>query len=395
MAPNGAELWYEMVRFVGTVITDVNPFVYSHPIAPDDVIDRDEETERLLTAAVGGHYVRLYAPRKYGKTSLLRRVLRDAERREQMIPVLVDLYGVLSIADVAIRFERAYARQLKGKLRARIEEFLQSTGLGLSLGALGVSARLQIDPRTDPLPALHALLDLPLRLEEGGGFRALIVLDEFQDVTKVKEMDALLRSHIQFQGEVASFVFAGSEPGLMRELFEDRERPLYGQAVPMRLERLADADISSYIAGRFRESGRSVGDALNPLAAAAQGHPQRAMLLAHRLWEEVASDGTATLADWTRAHAAALVELQPEFDANWRRLPTSSQKALRAVVAGDGSPFQRRVLEQLDLPKSTARAALRSLVANATVEQKDDEYRVIDPLFAEWIARLRQTGDAG
>jgi hypothetical protein len=119
------------------------------------------------------------------------------------------------------------------------------------------------------------------------------------------------------------------------------------------------------------------------------------MLLAHRLWEEVASDSTATLADWTRAHAAALVELQPEFDANWRRLPTSSQKALRAVVAGDGSPFQRRVLEQLDLPKSTARAALRSLVANATVEQKDDEYRVIDPLFAEWIARLRQTGDAG
>src|SRR5437764_6991931 len=142
-----------MVRFLGTVITDVNPFVYSHPIAPDDIIDRDEETTRLLAAAIGGHYVRLYAPRKYGKTSLLRRVLRDAERREQMIPVLVDLYGVLSITDVAIRFERAYARQLKGRTRARIEEFLQTTGLGLSLGALGISARLQVEPRTDPLPA--------------------------------------------------------------------------------------------------------------------------------------------------------------------------------------------------------------------------------------------------
>jgi uncharacterized protein len=375
------------------MIIDVNPFIYSHPISPDDIIDRDDETRQLLTSAVGGHYVRVYAPRKYGKTSLLRRVLRDAEREEGMIPILVDLYGVLSIADVAIRFERAYARQLKGKLRTRVEEFLQSTGLGLSLGALGISARLQINPRTDPLPALHALLDLPLRLEEGGGFRALIVLDEFQDITKVKEMDAILRSHIQFQGEVASFVFAGSEPGLMRELFEDKERPLYGAAVPMRLNRLPDPEIATYIVARFKDTGRSVGDALNPLVATAHGHPQRAMLLAHRLWEEVEPEGAATLADWNHAHTAALTELQPEFDAHWRRLATSEQKALRAVIAGEGSPFQKRVLEQLDLPKSTARAALRSLVANATVEQQKDDYVVVDPLFAEWIANVREIGE--
>src|ERR671910_1229774 len=170
--------------------TDLNPFVYSRPIAPDDAIDRDEETRELLAAAAGGHYVRLYAPRKYGKTSLLRRVLRDAERDEGMVPVLVDLYGVLSLADVAVRVERAYAGQLKGRIRARIDEFLQSTGLGLSLSAMGIGARLPLDPRADPLPALHALLDLPLRLE-GEGRRALVVLDEFQDLAKVREMDAV------------------------------------------------------------------------------------------------------------------------------------------------------------------------------------------------------------
>ena len=102
------------------MITDVNPFVYSRPIAPDQIVDRDEETQLLLKNAVGGHYVRLYAPRKYGKTSLLQRALADGERQEGLVPVLVDLYGIVSIADVAVRFERAYAQELRGAIRSRV-----------------------------------------------------------------------------------------------------------------------------------------------------------------------------------------------------------------------------------------------------------------------------------
>jgi uncharacterized protein len=370
------------------VITDINPFVYSRPIAPDEVIDRDEETAKLLQWAVGGHYVRLFAPRKYGKTSLLGRVLQDGERAEGLVPVLVDLYGVLSVADVTVRIERAYARQLKGPVRTRIEEFLQSTGLGLSLGAFGVSAKLQLDPRIDPLPALHALLDLPLRLGEDGGRRALIVFDEFQDIAKVSEMDALLRSHIQYQGEVASFIFSGSEPGMMEQLFEDRDRPLYGSAVPMRLERLRDEDIAAFVIDRFQGTNRSTGDTVNPLLATAKGHPQRAILLAHRLWETVDEGGTATLAHWRRAHEAAARELEPEFNAHWRGFGTTEQKTLRAVLAGDGSPLRRHVLTRLDLEKPTAYKALQRLVAAGDVEHDGERYEIVDPLFAEWIEGL-------
>jgi hypothetical protein len=370
------------------VITDVNPFVYSRPVAPDDVIDRDDETRELLSAAVGGHYVRLFAPRKYGKTSLLMRALRDGEAGEGLIPVLVDLYGVVSISDVTIRFERAYSRHLKGAIRRRIEEVLQHTGLGLSLGAFGIGVRLQTDPRADPLPALHALLDLPLRLDERGGYRALIALDEFQDVAKIPSLDGLLRSHIQFQGEVASYVFAGSEPGLMKQLFEDRERPLYGSAVPLRLGRLADVDIAAYVVERFRATGRGVGDALNPLLAAAQGHPQRSMLLAHVLWKHVPRGNDATLALWSAAHEDALHELHFEFDALWRGLDSSARKTLRAIVAGDGSPYRTQVLQRLDLTKTMAQKALARLAATATIEADGRRQRIVDPLFAEWIGRL-------
>ena len=53
------------------------------------------------------------------------------------------------------------------------------------------------------------------------------------------------------------------------------------------------------------------------------------------------------------------------------------------------------MLEQLDIPKSTVRAALRRSSRNATVEQRDEDYVIVDPLFAEWITGLRETGDEG
>jgi uncharacterized protein len=370
------------------VITEINPFVYSRPLSPEDVIDRDDETRQLLKNVLGGHFVRLYAPRKYGKTSLLKRALRDGEAEEGLVPVLVDLYRVSSIADVTIRFERAYSKQLKGSIRARVEEFLQKTGIGLSLGAFGISAKLQLNPRIDPLPALHALLDLPLRLEESGGYRAFIALDEFQDVDKIPDLDGLIRSHIQYQGEVASYVFAGSEPGLMKQLFENKERPLYGSAVPIRLQRLQNEDIAAYVLERFRDTERSAGDALNPLLDSAEGHPQRAMLLAHRLWEEVQSGETASLDHWRAAHAAALAELDPEFDAQWRGFDASEQRTMRAIVAGGGSPYKTDVLQRLGLTKDMVRKALPRLRARAEIETADGKHAVVDPLFAEWIERI-------
>ena len=370
-------------------ITDLNPFIYSHPLGPEDIIDRDEETEKLLRNAVGGHYVRLYAPRKYGKTSLLKRALRDGERTEGLIPIHVDLYRAASIADVTVRFERAYSQHLKGAIRKHIEDFLQKTGIGLSLGAYGISARLQINPKSDPLPALHALLDLPTRLEASGGYRAYIALDEFQDVDKIPDLDGLIRSHIQYHGEIASYVFAGSEPGLMKQLFENKDRPLYGSAVPMRLERLADTDIAEYVADRFVQSSRGAGEALHPLVQSAKGHPQRAMLLAHRLWEEVPRGQDATLEHWRAAHRAALRELDPEFDAQWRGYDTSEQKTMRALVAADGAPYRADVLRRLDLTTDRVKSALPRLEASADIEKAEERRRrVVDPLFAEWIEIL-------
>jgi hypothetical protein len=112
------------------------------------------------------------------------------------------------------------------------------------------------------------------------------------------------------------------------------------------------------------------------------------MLLAHHVWEAVPAGEAATHATWRQAFAAAVAQLEPELDAHWHRLTTVEQKTLRAVVAGEGSPYRKAVLERLDLQKASAQQALRNLASRAELERDDRQWRLVDPLFGVWIARL-------
>ena len=116
-------------------------------------------------------------------------------------------------------------------------------------------------------------------------------------------------------------------------------------------------------------------------------------MLAHRLWNEVPSGEAGTLERWRLAHAAALAELEPEFDAMWRGYQSAVvQKTLRSIVAGDGSAYRTGILARLDLQKSAAAAAVHRLLESADLEQAGArKLRVVDPLFTEWIAGV----DAG
>ncbi len=224
-------------------MAEINPFVFSRPLDPGELIDRDAEAETLVALAEGGHATRLSAPRRYGKTSLLRRVGREAERAG-LNYVEVDFYGLLSLTDVAARLEKGY-RSLRTPARRAADAAMRALRPRVSVGAGPV--RVEAGPLAGAPVAdsrvLMELLDLPLELFERTGARTLVAFDEFQELLAVGEgIDGLFRSRIQHHGDAASYVFAGSHPGLMEHLFGAYERPFFGQARAIRLGPLEDSD---------------------------------------------------------------------------------------------------------------------------------------------------------
>jgi uncharacterized protein len=369
---------------MGTDYADLNPFVYARPLTPSEAIERRDAVAHLLALAEGAHNATLFAPRRYGKTSLLKQLAETAEREADMLVVAVDFSDVLSEADVAARIESSY-RALQGPVARFVAEHLQSVGIGTPAGGVV----LQRAARPEPIAVIHELLELPVKIHEREGRRVLVIYDEFQALIALEGMDGVFRSHLQHHGETASYIFSGSEPSLLRALFEDRARPLYGQAEPSRLARLPDEDTGDFVAARFAQTGRGIDtSALWPLVSAAGGHPQRLMLLAHRLWALTGLQQTADLALLRSAYEAAMRQVDAEMRGLWESLNPNERRVLLGVAAGL-SPTQSETVALTGLrSRSSAQRATQVLVGKGVLEREGDEgFRIVDPLLERWTRR--------
>jgi hypothetical protein len=356
------------------------------------MIDRDPEADDLLALGQGGHSFRLVGPRRYGKTTLLRRVL-EAAGREGMATVLVDLQDVLSIAEIVVRIERAYER-LKGPVRRHVENLFRTWNIGLSLGGGGFTATLQRNPNVDAESVLIRLLELPSALFDREGTTSLIVFDEIQDVLAVPGADGKIRSVIQHQADAATYAFAGSAPGVMQQLFADPKRPLLDQAAPRNLDPLPVADVADYVSRHFQQAGREVGVALTPLLEFTRGHPQRSMMLAHYLWERTPRGAAANEDTWIAALDQAASDSAQLMHAIWRALTTNERRVARALAVASTPLHSEETAAAVGIKRSSIGKALDRLIADADVIDVDGKPRLTDPMFELWL-RARGLTPAG
>jgi uncharacterized protein len=382
------------------------PFPFESPVPSDALIDRRQELHALHLAASDGAHVRLAGPRRYGKTSLL--LAHAANLRETgWHTIHVDFYGVTSLAEVCARIATGYGRIKDHHIQSHLESLGARLGISLTTSGIGLSlGPRQPQPSQDSvLTAAAELLDLPLRLFERDRRPTLVVFDEFQDLLSAgATLDGLLRSHLQYHGDAATYIYAGSQPSLMRRLFTDRERPLYGQAEPLGLGPLPLDEVLEELSERFHQLDEEPGDALAPLVVSGAGHPQRTMWLAHVLHRELSARavGESTLPGGTALEgialadavfAVALAQTAEAHQGIWDSL-SAGKKAVLAALADGIRPTGSRATERSGLKRATLQSALRELgregqhvsriVDDASHEAGD--WRFVDPLFASWVS---------
>ena len=356
-----------------------SPFPFQGPLAPEEVTGREELALDLAQRIGQRRVTALLGPRRYGKTSLLKRVTADVA---QVGPetIWIDLYELSSMADLASAVDRGLAA-VTGPVGRVLQDIAGS--LSLRLGVLGIELSRGRRDRPDPVLAVRSLLQILVRAAERQDL--VVVFDEFSGIADVDKAAGLLRTELQHHYRDLAIVFAGSQPSTMRTLFSDQAAPFFAQADLVEIGPLADAAVADIVEAGFATTGRSPGPAVPGLVAFADGHPQRAMQLADALWRLTDEGEAATAVTWE----AALADVRASVDSGSERLfallPSGQQRTLRVVASG-GSVFGTAA-DVVDLAPGTAQGAIESLTGNGYLVRRGERPVVVDPLFADWLRR--------
>ena len=145
--------------------------------------------------------------------------------------------------------------------------------------------------------------------------------------------------------------------------------------------------MGDYIADRFAGTTKDPGEALEMLLDTVRGHPQRAMLLAHHLWEQASGGEPATSETFERAMEQVDRETKERFEVSWQDAAATANKrrVLKALALSHETLFNQRTLSAFDLSKGQAQSGLNGLIRDGEVVRIDGQPVLVDPLLERWI----------
>jgi AAA+ ATPase superfamily predicted ATPase len=220
---------------------------------------------------------------------------------------------------------------------------------------------------------------------------AVIVFDEFQEITNFDddEIERKMRSVFQNHRNV-SYIFMGSKTHLMRDIFNNPNRPFYKSGKHFPLGRIDHEELSLFAKKKFSDQDIVIdNNELKSILNNTECHPYYFQMLCNVLWELCMDSMVITDSDIGKALDILISRESSAYIAMWEEL-TIKQKNLMVALAKEESPevFSKKFLETYGLgPSSSIQKALKKLLKKELIQQENGSYMVYDLFFKKWITR--------
>ncbi len=375
-----------------------NPFIYGDVVKGEYFTDREEELKELKLDLSSNQNVLIFSPRRYGKTSLIIKVL-DELKRGGFITVYVDLFRVTSIQSFIKIYTGSVTKAAATKLNEAVQ-FLREhfptivpkiviKGQGPTEFEFDFEATVK---NTEKL--LDDLYDLPQQVAIKRKKRLIVVFDEFQEISTLDlPIERQLRAKIQHHDKVA-YCFMGSKRHLMDELFQDKNKPLYKIAKSIPLGKIPAERFKTFIHSRFKSADiRIESNLIEEILRITACHPYYTQQLCHEVFNvcffKKERSTTITLEDINSAKGKCIMAQSYAYATIWDSLAAKQKSLVVALCKEPGANiYSQDFLSKHSLGTAAAiQTAVKALGKKGALDRENGSYIVSDVFFIEWLTQ--------
>lgn len=371
-------------------------FVFDRLVDSENICNLITEQDALRRLVERGSKVVVYAPRNYGKTSVIKNVIIEEfrQRHKRCFVFFADLLSVRSLESLTVRlrtaFEHSFAESFPVRnLLENAKHFLAALRPELSIDSLtgspSLSLRIAEDPAGQTIRSIFRHIGKIV-----GELPGLIVLDEFQDLAHIDEAPGIFRSSFE---EIASapVIVLGSKRHLLAPLFAKPEAPLNGWGTDLEFSPIPYDEFHTYIQDRFRQNGLTI---TYENAKYLQNLMQRVPEAVNRLGQQI-MDVYVDREIGRDVVAASLMQLLENRESRYETYLgqfSSTEGRVLIVLAKEqvvAHPQSKKFLSSTSLSARAVGQIINRLMDRGVLEKIDQGYRLSDPLLAVYLRYYR------
>ena len=373
-------------------------FVYDKFVTGKTFVGRKTECNTLTNLLESGEHVVMYEPPKSGKRSLIQQAFFNMRLKGKPFMVAeLELYNVRTLEQFLLRFGAAVIRLVsttQQEYSSIISEYLDGTHFVFDPARFASDSEEVVSLNWEPdSNDVEKMLSLPGRIARNRQMPYYLVLDDFQNLMKIKDYESLfsifeniLRDNRGVENQ-ATFVLTGSMVNAMKYIFEQKKY-FYRLAEYLPLQQVDDREIIEHIVRGLMVGGKVVEREL-VLGAC--------KLFRGRLW--YLNHFTAICDSMTKGYinegilmdalASMLSVHEPRFKAIVDDLTDHQISLLRAVLDGVVKFSSSDVIEKYSLNSSANVRRVKDALCKKeiiTFNEKDEPV-ILDPLFEYWVSK--------
>lgn len=360
-----------------------NPFKFGSVVDGPYFTDREDEMERIASYLNGENHLILISPRRYGKTSLIRKIVNESKRNY----VFLDIQIVLSVEDFASQLlKRVYRIFPVQKLKSYIKSFRLIPVVNIN--PVTGEPEISFKPGSRELTPLEDVLNLIEKLGTDKK-KIIVVLDEFQDIFRIdKILDRFLRSVMQNQRHI-NYIFMGSSESMIREIFEKKSSSFYRFGTLMTLGKIDKDKFILFLKEKFADITDMGKELSQEILGITDSHPYYTQQLASTVWELLVRLGFSPGIVETAAN-----EIVQSHDNDYERLWNNFNRTDMMVLNGMSASYISPLSDEFSRvfgtgATSTVFSTLQRLTHKGIMLKEGSVYNIDDPFFKRWIVLRR------